>query len=570
MARSPVLLAGALWLVFAPALHAQEAPPAPQQAAPPVRDVRIIGAKELPEADARAAMKVAIGEPLTVSPERVAETVERHYHDAGYTFARVEAAFEAPTGTLTLTVDEGVIDGVEFEGVDARIARTFAEEFALRSGDVFNRNRALQALDALLRPTRGAVRPGKGADGPASTSGTANLRRQSGAFDLVERNGQRILRVGLREPGGRFKLVPNLGEREDWFTPVDGFVPSLGLGAAVFDHQHFNHAYVAGHLSFKTASDRAGYALGFERPFFGRTKLYLGGELHDLTASDDQWQVSGGEASFDAWAARRSFRDYYRRRGVQVTSALRVHPQIELLMAWRGERQEHLNVESDFSLWGGDDPFRSNLFARDGRLNAVVVGASVDGRGFDRESLEATYRRHQLETPFGERLQSPEGKHDDEPIWRIDWTSEISAPDALGSDFDFRRHIVSGRARVPLSPHQDFGARVIGGWSDGVLPPQRQFAIGGLGSVHGYGFKEAVGSSLALVNLEYGIGWRNGPKVFGLFDAGRVTSPTGVDAPWLKGVGVGLGAGGVRVDFGYKLDNVPRSLQVTLRFGRTF
>jgi outer membrane protein insertion porin family len=554
-------------LVIAPALHAQEAP---QQAAPPVRDVRIIGAKELPEADARAAMKVAIGEPLAVAPERVAETVERRYHDAGYTFARVEAAFEASTGTLTLTVDEGVIDGVEFEGVDARMARTFADEFALRSGDVFNRNRALQALDALLRPTRGAVRPGKEADGPDAAAGTANLRRRSGAFDLIERNGQRILRVGLREPGGRFKLVPNLGEREDWFTPVDGFVPSLGLGAAVFDHQHFNHAYVAGHLSFKTASDRAGYALGFERPFFGRTKLYVGGELHDLTASDDQWQVSGGEASFAAWAARRSFRDYYRRRGVQVSSALRVHPQIELLMAWRGERQERLNVESDFSLFGGDDPFRPNLFAREGRLNAVVVGASVDGRGFDRESLEATYRRHQLETPFGERLQSPEGKHDDEPIWRIDWTSEISAPDALGSDFDFRRHIVSGRARVPLSPHQDFGARVIGGWSDGVLPPQRQFAIGGLGSVHGYGFKEAVGSSLALVNLEYGIGWRSGPKVFGLFDAGRVTSPTGVDAPWLKGVGVGLGAGGVRLDFGYKLDKVPSSLQVTVRFGRTF
>ena len=70
-------------------------------------------------------------------------------------------------------------------------------------------------------------------------------------------------------------------------------------------------------------------------------------------------------------------------------------------------------MKSDFSLWGGDDPFRPNLFAASGRLNAVVVGASVDGRSFDRESLEATYRRHQLETPFGERLQSPEGKHDD-------------------------------------------------------------------------------------------------------------------------------------------------------------
>ena len=567
MTRSPVLLTGALLLLIASPLHAQE-PPLPQQPAAPVRDVRIIGARDLPEAEARSAIKIAIGEPLAESPERVAETVERRYHDAGFTFARVSAGFDAPTGTLTLTIDEGVIDGVEFEGVDGSIARTFAEEFALRSGDVFNRNRALEALEALLRPTRGAVRPGRAAD--EAVTGTSDLRRRSGAFDLIERNGQRILLVGLREPGGRFKIVPDPGEREDWFTPVDGFVPSLGFGAAVFDHHHFNHAYVAGHLSFKVASDRFGYALGFERPFFDRTKLYIGGELHDLTASDDQWQISGGEASFAAFAVRRSYRDYYRRRGVQVSGALRVHPQVELLMAWRGERHERLEVKSEFSLWGGDDPFRPNLLAAAGRLNALIVGASVDGRSFDRESLEATYRRHQLDTPFGERLQSPESKHDDQPIWRIDWTSEISTADGLGSDFDFRRHIVSGRARVPISPHQDFGVRAIGGWSDGVLPPQRQFAIGGLGSVHGYGFKAAVGSSLALVNLEYGIGWRNGPKVFGLFDAGRVTSPGRADAPWLNGVGIGLGAGGVRLDFGYKLDNVPSSLQVTVRFGRTF
>ena len=301
MARSPVLLAGALLFVIAPALLAQEPPPA-QPAASPVREVRIIGAKDLSEADARAATNVAIGEPLAGSPERVAEAVARHYHDAGYTFARVSAAFDAPTGALTLTIDEGVIDGVEFEGVDDRIARTFAEDFALRSGDVFNRNRAREALDALLRPTRGAVRPGRAVDRPAAANADlADPRRRSGAFDLIERNGQRILLVGLREPGGRFKLVPDLGEREDWFTPVDGFVPSLGFGAAVFDHQHFNHAYVAGHLSFKTASDGVGYALGFERPFFGKTKLYVGGELHDLTASDDQWQISGGEASFAAF-----------------------------------------------------------------------------------------------------------------------------------------------------------------------------------------------------------------------------------------------------------------------------
>ena len=266
MTRSPVRFVGALLLAIAPALHAQEPPPAPRQPGPPVRDVRIIGAKELPEADSRAAMNVAIAEPLAGSAERVAETVERHYHDAGYTFARVTGTFDVPTGTLTLTIDEGVIDGVEFEGVDDRIAQTFANDFALRSGDVFNRNRALEALDALLRPTRGAVRPGRAAD---TSPANANQRRRSGAFDLIERNGQRILLIGLREPGGRFKLLPDLGDREDWFTPSMALVPPRVRGG--FRSPAFNHAYVAGHLSFKTALT-ARVFVGFERPFFGRTK----------------------------------------------------------------------------------------------------------------------------------------------------------------------------------------------------------------------------------------------------------------------------------------------------------
>src|SRR5206468_1931008 len=235
----------------------------------------------------------------------------------------------------------------------------------------------------LLRRTRGAVRPGVVIDRLTPATGGGNAPRLPDAFDLVERNGRRILRVGLREPTGRFKVDPDLGSREDWFTPVDGFVPSLGFGGAVFDHERFNHTYIAGHFSFKMASSRVGYALGFERPLFGDTKLYLGGELHDLTATDDQWQVSTNEAGLAALWSRRSYRDYYRRRGVQGSAALRVHPRVELLMAWRSERQTQLDVESDFSLSRRDQPFRSNFFPQEGVLNATLIGASVDGLGFE-------------------------------------------------------------------------------------------------------------------------------------------------------------------------------------------
>src|SRR5262249_56634303 len=137
-------------------------------------------------------------------------------------------------------------------------------------------------------------------------------------------------------------------------------------------------------------------------------------------------------------------------------AAFRAHKQVELLAMWRGQREESLPVESDFSFWNSDDPFRANRPALDGRLNALVIGASVDGAGFDRESLDATYRRHQLDTFFGERLDYPDRPHSTSAIWRIDWTSEIASPDTLGGDYDFRRHIVSARYRLPFTQHPHF------------------------------------------------------------------------------------------------------------------
>ncbi|PYR35875.1 MAG: hypothetical protein DMF93_20930 [Acidobacteria bacterium] len=569
MIRRAAAAAGVSVLVLAPAaVRAQ--PPAQaaveqSQPAPVVRAITISGARELGEQRVRTELHARERATLPEPPEDIARHLEELYRDEGYTFARVTASFDPAAGTLAVSIDEGAIDGVEFSGVDEKLARTFAEDFAMRAGDIFNRRRARQALDVVLRQTRGAVRPGRVAQTVTSTD---DLGARRGSFDLVDRGGRRILLVGLREPGARVRIIPDLGEREDWFTSVDGFVPSLGMGIAVFDHESFNHTFLAGHLSYKTASERGGYALGFERPLFGRTKLFVGGELHDLTATDDRWQVSSFEASLDAIAVRRTFRDYYRRRGVQINGAVRVHPRVEALVAWRGEREEPLAVASDFSVWRGDEAFRPNAAAIDGRLNAILVGASIDGRGFDRESLESSYRRHQLEEPFGVRLDELEKGDEPAAMWRVDWTSEI-AGGSFGGDFDFRRHVVVGRTRVAVSPHQVFAARAIGGWSDGLLPPQRIFSIGGIGSVHGYDFKAQAGDSLALLNLEYEVGWRRGLKAIGFFDAGRA-APRSFDAPWLKGVGWGVGIDDFRLDFGYRTGAVPSSLQVLLRFSRSF
>jgi outer membrane translocation and assembly module TamA len=112
---------------------------------------------------------------------------------------------------------------------------------------------------------------------------------------------------------------------------------------------------------------------------------------------------------------------------------------------------------------------------------------------------------------------------------------------------------------------------VITGWSQGAPPPQRLFSLGGIGSVHGYGFKEVSGNRMALVNLEYAVGDLNGFHIAPFFDAGRVATSASGSSVWLRGVGFGLGlTRDIRIDIGYKLHDIPGSAQVLLRLGRTF
>ena len=104
MFRSAAVITGACVLVLMPsALGAQDLPQPP-----PVREIKITGAREISPQAVREALHVAVGEPLPDTPERIGEAVTRQYREEGYTFARVKTAFDAASGRLDLDIDEGV------------------------------------------------------------------------------------------------------------------------------------------------------------------------------------------------------------------------------------------------------------------------------------------------------------------------------------------------------------------------------------------------------------------------------------------------------------------------------
>jgi outer membrane protein assembly factor BamA len=553
-----VLLAVVLALATSRIGSSQDAQASPTPPLPTLQALTVDGLSIFSQADLSRRLSLEIGRPLPKDAEGIARDVETFYAEEGYTAARATARLDAD-GALMIVVREGRVSAIEFLGVDADRRAAFQREFELQPGDLFHLPAARAAITRLLAPSRGALETTPSTD---STEGVV-LTAQDG-LEVVERGGTSVLRVHLRRRTGRVQWSTGAAGREDWFSPVDGFAPALGVSATIFDQRRFNHTFFEAMASWKFGPDRPGYAIGLSQPFFASPRVFAGAELFDLTASDDGWRISSLEQSLVSLGFRNSYRDYYRRRGYQVHTALRLTDAMEIMAAWRAERHESLAVMTDVSAFKQDEPFRQNPAVDEGQHRAIVLGYAWDSRGFETETIARTYSRHQLDQPFGAAAGVESG-------WRIEWSSEISRP-SFGSDYDYARHVLSARGWIPVGPRQRLGARLIGGWSGGELPAQRDFALGGFGGVRGYQFKEARGREMALLNVEYGVTLFRHGRLLALADAGRVFKPLeGSKDTWLNGVGVGWEFNDdLRIECGWRAGAIPRSLQVVVRLAPPF
>ena len=538
----------------------QEAGQPPQ---PILREVRTDGATIFTREDIRWMLELREGAALPKPAADVAKALQEAYARDGYSEATVTATFDE--GRLVFTVDEGRIDEIEILGETGSNAERITRRLGIKPGDVYNARVIGRATERLTEESQGAIvigRPRRHQPGPVlgeSAPDTVVLER---------RGGRRVLVVPLRwrtaRTGGSFG-----SGRDDLFSPVDALSPAVGFTSTIFDHSRFNHTYVSGLLSYKFGRDDPGYSFGVERPIFRTPKLFLGGEVHDVTASDDGWRLTSLEQTAVAVTFKNTFRDYYRRRGGQVFTVLRIGANNELSAMARWDRHEPLVNTTDFSVFRQDATFRPNPPVADQHLNAMVLGYTFDTRPLSGAGQAATYERHLKENLFGHGLRQ-------RPGFRLEWTSEI-AGHGLKGDAEFDRHIVNARGYIPITSSTLLSLRGLFGVSNGTLPIERRFSIGGIGSVHGYGFKEASGAGMTLLNAEYRVNlWstgrdRDAANVFVFYDAGRVSSPVIPSTrDWLRGVGVGVGGGGLRVEFGFRANDIPDSRQILVRFSPTF
>ena len=490
------------------------------------------------------------GAPIRKSAAEIASALQDRYARDGYTEARVEGKLEGTE--LTLHVDEGRIDEIDLVGIDERQAATLRDRLTVKPGDVYNKRTVGKAVEHLLARTHGG------------------LTSKPDEVVIERRGGRNVLVIPLRWRHARVSVDTGTDGREDLFSPVDGFSPALGASVTIFDHTKLNHTLIDGYASYKFGREDASYSLGFERPLFGAPKLFLGAEAHDVTASDDLWRLTSTEQTLVSIAFKNTFREYYRRRGAQLFGVFQAGVNNEFTVMARWDRHEPLANATNFSFFRDDETFRPNPLVADEHVNSWILGYTFDTRPMTGPGEKRTYQRHLRDSLFGFGLRQ-------QPGLRLEWSSELAGR-GLGGDARFDRHIVNLRGYLAFSDSQLLTARGMFGGSNGQLPVERLFGLGGIGTVHGYRFKEATGTGMALVNAEYRIRLvrrahndSEGFSVFGFYDAGRVTGPVnGTTKDWLQGVGFGLGIAGVRVEFGFRANDIPSSRQVLIRLGPTF
>ena len=166
--------------------------------------------------------------------------------------------------------------------------------------------------------------------------------------------------------------------------------------------------------------------------------------------------------------------NYYLREGIEMSFQWQpVGPTHSLKLMMRAESHESLHKTTDWYIgnWSSELKARENPLITPGGLRSVTL-------------------RYDLSTRRNRNIG-----------WRNTLLVEHSSP-VVGSDFDFTRFQLQLRYAVPRGNNL-IRTRLVLGAATGTLPIQRQFMLGGAGTLNGYPPYEYTGDHRALLNIEY-------------------------------------------------------------------
>lgn len=341
------------------------------------------------------------------------------------------------------------------------------------------------------------------------------------------------------------------------YNRVEGTVLGVGFSPLAWDDHDRTALY--GQIGYAFALDRVRYEIGVEtRPGYERNEPFgvkFGAVYRRNTTTDDIWKVGWLENSLGGFLFENDFFDYYETEGWTFYGVQRLTPFAQVSAGYRTEEHRSLERNTFYSVFQSGT-FRENIVADEGRMASAVF------------TLEGGRVRGLQSLPRG-----------------VAFRAEAELGQGLGGDFSFNRYTGDVRTYMPLNRFSSLSLRLRGGLATGDVPLQKQYTIGGQGSLRGYPQNALFGERLVLANAEYTVAevdllddLFDDLQIFGFGDAGWTNRFAGTNRFQLDdmlasaGFGVGLDERTVRLELAWPLNDAfgNTSPALWLRFSPTF
>ena len=400
--------------------------------------------------------------------------IENLYRNHGYDLVQITHQF---SGThLSIHIDEGHLDDIRFSG-NRRITRTaLTDALGFKQGDVYSKRIGTAHLNQMRKKLN-----------------KNNLYFKSIKSWEVKRAGDRnVLAIEVEE---RSRISVNWRPVFD-FNRVHGLILGGGAGVSTLE----GNAQIYGKISNGLSSKIWNYQLGAEKSWFDRHALTIGGRVYQLTDANRYAGWSEGGEFLGAFFLGSTSLDYHQRKGYQTRVKGQLTPVMDITLEFTDEDHEILFKSTDWSLFNKNTPKRSNLRIDEGNFRSVTVGYNFNSLKVSApiRSGSSVRRTRQMQNLWSGLIPDYRAKRG----WRGNFSVEY-ADKRLKSDFDFNLYHFTIVRYNQLRSNHNLDFRLEGAFSDGPLPRQRLLYLGGVGTLHGYDFKEFVGDNTLLFIMEY-------------------------------------------------------------------
>lgn len=317
--------------------------------------------------------------------------------------------------------------------------------------------------------------------------------------------------------------------------------------------------FLFGSMSFATQAEAPNYRLGGGVTFGKNANLTYTTQIHRLTSARDRDLLLTGSEQFLRAFIDTDFQDYYTRQG-GVMALQWQNPTLKHTFGLTLLLEEHASIfsETDSYFRIGSESY--NLDISD-RANALIYDGNMHSLSlkYDYDTREDTKVRYDLRN----RANNNE--------WYNTILIEHSNSE-IGSTYDFTRFIVHLRNYHPIGENRiDTRLKIGIAATESTLPYQRQFVLGGIGTLRGYSLYEFVGNHGFLFNLEYLHNLNGGLFIVPFVDIGQAWENLEdiKNVHPMVNLGIGFQWGIFRLNFARPLEK-DRGYQANFKWSRTF